>query len=220
MTLTYVDIHTHHKYSQRKDVESIINSDYFLSGKTPEQNHTVGLHPWWIEKVDVTWKTQLTQLLSKPYCLGLGEIGLDYFIEFDRKIQAEVCLTQLEMAKKFKILRIVFHCVRAYSDLYKLIKESGYSGKCLLHDFNGNEHELKQFLKLDCYFGFGAKLFKMESKTRNLINLVPLERMFLETDEQDNITIEQIYHEASQLRKIEPNVFATSLLENYQIFTR
>ena len=83
--------------------------------------YTLGIHPLYINQAkqsDISiLKDQIDQSLSDPRFVGIGEIGLDYFVEgLDPKRQEWFFHAQLDLAEQFQ-LPVVLHVRR------RLLKE-------------------------------------------------------------------------------------------------
>lgn len=195
-----IDIHTHLKMNAINDYQDHLA---FIVGKD-----SLGIHPWDLvnpfdEKNCVKKLEQLkTKLTTKT--LAIGECGLDRRREGIASIdkQLKILGLHLDWAQSTK-RPVIIHCVRAHSDLLGLLKEKKYKGKILLHDYAGNIGEAQEFLKYDCYFSFGSRLFSHQSHAGEVLTVLPIERLFFETDDQDDFSILDIYEEASSLLEIE-----------------
>ena len=162
-----INIHTHSRTNKENQLEIVVGED------------TVGIHPW-----DLNKKNDFSK--AREFCLMVGETGLDRSDRYKDTLplQTKFLHTHLEAAKTFH-LPIVIHCVRAHSDLLWILKESKYPGKILLHDFLGNNEQIEAYLKFDVYFSF--------RKNFEVLKYAPLDRVFLETDDQKQFSIEDIY---------------------------
>ena len=203
----YIDIHTHQKAND--------STIAVVVGK-----HVLGLHPWDLSH-DLTLD-QLRQrfdLLQNKGMLAVGECGLDrkragiHLIED----QIQVFSWHIELAQKLHKPLIV-HCVHAQSDLLAVLKKYKFSGTILLHDLSGNAQSLEQFKNYNAYFSFGARLFKEDKKREEFLKLVPLHKLFLETDDQSQYSIEEIYQKASELLNISQTDFCNQIEKNLKNF--
>lgn len=165
-----INIHTHNRSNKENQLEIVVGED------------TVGIHPWDIEKTPDFRKV-------RERCLMIGETGLDRSERHKKTIaqQEQLLRIHFDTAAKFN-LPIVLHCVRAHSDLLQILKELNYSGKILMHDFAGNFQQMNCYLNYDAYFSFRRKF--------EVLKIAPRERIFLETDDQTQFSIADIYNEA------------------------
>lgn len=165
-----INIHTHIRTDKENQLEIVVGED------------TVGIHPWDIEKTPDFRNV-------RERCLMIGETGLDRSERHKHNLiqQEKLLCIHFDAATKFN-LPIVLHCVHAHSDLLHVLKELKYSGKILLHDFAGNDQQLNAYLNYDAYFSFRRKF--------DILKIAPIDRIFLETDDQTQFSIADIYQEA------------------------
>ncbi len=95
-----------------------------ISQRYREVEYTLGLHPWFLQEKDRNVKTLLRENYSEDV-IGIGEIGLDGGRKkIDIKLQIAVFTEQLEFAIE-KNLPVIIHCHRAWSEMIKVLKETG-----------------------------------------------------------------------------------------------
>lgn len=209
----FIDIHTHQHYHD-EDVLSL-RSLFLTETLKGKQKHTVGVHPWEIVKTPNEWETILRKKLSHGDCLGLGECGIDRAIQTPIDLQLSFLEKQLKLYREFPQKLVVVHCVRAYSDLipfFKQYPELNY----LLHDYNGGVEQTLELMKFSCYFSYGQKLDQLQSKAMKSLSHIPLDRLFLETDDSKIHIIEQ-YQKLADLKEIEIGVVRNQLYKNYRV---
>jgi len=196
----YIDIHSHKKGNKTSSVFAIFNSP--LSADIPANNFfSTGCHPWDVGETTIAFiEEQLNSIIGNDKLIAIGEIGLDRHIETDIEIQKEAFETQLNIAIKNK-KPVIIHCVRAYSDLMSILKNRRIEIPMILHDYNGNRIQTEKLLTFNCYFSFGKSLFQDRIKLNETFRKIPLNRLFLETDDS-NITIESVYAKAAEIRSI------------------
>ena len=169
----------------------------------------VGLHP---EEVHNDWEEQLgaiRQLLpqvplpstgtspsagndcpssaspQQPAIIAIGEVGLDYY--WSREFEHEQ-LMAFEEQVKWSVesrLPLMIHCMKAQNEMVSLLKH--YKDELpggVFHCFTGNEHEAEELLQFPQFvLGIGGVLtFKKSHLPEVLPQVVPLERIVLETD--------------------------------------
>ena len=115
--------------------------------------------------------------------IAIGEIGLDYFYEYSHKdIQKKFLRKYLELAKKYD-LPVIIHSRNAFSDLFSITDEIYINKKMLVHCFAGGEKEAKESLNRGWYISFsGIVTFKNNDELRKIVEIVPLDRILIETD--------------------------------------
>lgn len=210
-----IDIHTHQLNADNTAV-IVLDPRSIPVNKPPY--YCLGIHPWYIHEIDSP--AQWLSKLDLTHLYALGEIGLDKAIATNLDQQIECLELQLNFAQKNNLSRIIIHCVHAYNEIYKSIKDSGYKGKILFHDYRSSREMAHQMMRtFDCYFSFGASLFQNQSKYCELIKNLPKERIFLETDDQSKISIEQLYSCASDLLKLSPSQLEQQIFNNFKVFS-
>lgn len=215
----YIDIHTHTLTHdpQIKEIE-VLDSRMPPGFGLGMGLFCYGLHPWHISEVDekIFFET-LKSHLQNPKFFALGEIGIDRARAENLEEQKRLFEKQLEFAERFKIGRIVIHSARAYSDIIGPLKNLSHKPAILLHDFNSNLQTAESFLgSMDCYFSFGARLFNLQSTGTKSFAQIPNERIFLETDDQYDKTIIDIYQQAAKLKNIELSQMQEQIQLNFQ----
>lgn len=142
---------------------------------------SVGVHPHEAKNYG-HFEPLLKELLALPKIIALGETGLDYHYDLSpRDIQQEVFRKQLKLARE-KDLPVIIHCREAYPDCLKILEEEKIS--CgLMHCFSGGPAELEKCLALGFYISLdGPITFKNAQQPKEIIKLVPADRLILETD--------------------------------------
>lgn len=123
--------------------------------------------------------------LSSNKVVAIGEIGLDYYWENEENIkskQKKMFIDQINLANELE-LPISIHCRDAYQDTFNILKEHDAINKGIMHCYSGSLEMGKEFIKLGYYLAFGGTLtFKNNSKTRNVLENVPLNKVVFETD--------------------------------------
>lgn len=172
---------------------------------------TAGVHPW---AADHQSAASIVPLLDRAQ--AVGEIGLDFACRTDRAAQYTLLREQLRMAVD-RGLPVVLHCVRAFGEVM------GELAACepravIFHGFIGSPAQARQALLRGYYLSFGQRTFA-SPRTLAALREVPLNRLFLETDDSE-APIEQIYARIAQARELPVEELQAALFENYKrIFT-
>jgi TatD DNase family protein len=152
---------------------------------------TVGIHPHEASLASDDADSQLLRWAEHPRVIAWGEIGLDYFYDHSpRETQKAVFLTQMELARAAK-LPIIIHCrpsdnsENAWDDCLAMISErwasSGLGG--ILHCFTGSTEHARRALDLGFMISFAGNItFPKAQSIRDAAQMVPLDRMLIETD--------------------------------------
>ena len=217
----YIDIHSHDPVHDPNVIEIIVANIQTLTVAPPitDISVCVGLHPWFIEDIDFNkFQTILKHYMASTKFYALGEIGLDKKCIVDYEKQKEIFKAQLELVNRFRIPRVIIHSVKAHSDIIHFLKEMHISQKVLIHDFYASLETAEQYLKFDCYFSFGKKIFT-NSNAQNALRSLPKDRIFLETDDQLDYNIFEIYSEAARLLQTSESELKELLFSNYKAFS-
>jgi TatD DNase family protein len=152
---------------------------------------SVGIHPHEARLANAAADAQLLEWARHPKVVAWGEIGLDYFYDHSpRDVQKAVFLRQMELAKTAG-LPIIIHCrpsdnsENAWDDCLTMITEhwssSGLSG--ILHCFTGSVGHARRALDLGFMISFAGNItFPKAQAIRDAAQMVPLDRMLIETD--------------------------------------
>ncbi len=141
----------------------------------------VGFHPENLEGASFDDLEAVSVLLSHPKVVAVGEIGLDYYWDSSpRPVQQEWFVRQMQLAKEHR-LPVIVHDRDAHEDTLRLLVQERPTG--VLHAFSGSAEMAKEVLKLGMYIGLGGVVtFKNARKTVEVAQMVPLDRLLLETD--------------------------------------
>ncbi len=78
---------------------------------------------------------------------------------------------------------IIVHCRDAFSDVHRIIEDTGVGPRAILHCWTGGTRWTKRFLDLGVWFSFAGPLaFETGGTIRRGAALVPPERALVETD--------------------------------------
>lgn len=153
---------------------------YGLVGVHPEEVMGLGLY----ETENI--KAILRELIEKSKkIVGIGEIGLDFYHDRDRvtkKEQLDLWRAQMELAMEMN-LPVVVHQREAESEMEEVLMNLKKVPRGQFHCWSGGEDLLREVLIKDFYVSFcGNVTYKSAGELRELIKIVPLERLLLETD--------------------------------------
>ena len=207
-----IDFHTHHvRKTGNIQVLNIFAQD--LPQFESDCLFSTGLHPWHIETVNTEECFQAIDRASvQKNMLAIGECGLDRSIALDFALQEWCFKQQIQIAENHH-KPLIIHCVRAYPDLIKYKKENKSGLPWIIHGYYGNLETTLSLSRHDFYFSVGERLLKDETK-HGIFRLIPIERIFLETDESE-LSIAKIYSMAAFALKIDENVLTQIISNNF-----
>ena len=162
------------------DIESSVSS-VDLASKYDYIYAACGIHPEEADKTPENYIDILRDLAKNEKCVAIGEIGLDYYWRQDTKdLQKELFEKQILLSKELD-LPIIVHDREAHGDTMEILKK--HRPKGVLHCFSGSPETAAEVLKLGMYIGLGGALtFKNARKTVEVAQMLPLDRLLLETD--------------------------------------
>jgi TatD DNase family protein len=151
-----------------------------ISKKFENVSPMIGIHPSEIDNFKDADLNQLEDFIKKEKIIGIGEIGLDYTYKTDKNKQKEIFEKQLQLAEKYK-LPVVLHIRETFNDVFEILKN--FKVVPIWHSCTGNLEEVEKFLEIGGFISFsGIITFKNANRLREIVKIVPLERIFLETD--------------------------------------
>lgn len=143
-----------------------------------------GIHPCSVKKEFASQIDWVQKELETGKYISVGEIGIDLY--WDQSLlneQKEAFRLQIQLAKKHR-LPIIIHARESMNEIFEVLDgemDENLSG--VFHCFIGEEDEIK---KVDSYknfmFGLGGVLTFKNSTLKNYINLIPENKIILETD--------------------------------------
>ncbi|PIP68293.1 MAG: hydrolase TatD [Candidatus Omnitrophica bacterium CG_4_9_14_0_2_um_filter_42_8] len=181
------------KRSVASGVKFIINVGSSLEGtarsvKIARENAfiyaSIGIHPHEADKVSEGDFRIFEGFLKKPKVVAIGEIGLDYYRNISSmENQKRLFARLLEIAKGAK-LPLVIHNRDSHEDMIDILKNiMGNSLSGVMHCFSGDEKFLKTCLDMGFFISFTCNItYKNAGKLREIVKLVPMDRLLLETD--------------------------------------
>lgn len=144
----------------------------------------VAVHPHDAKTVTAETITQLKQLAQNQKVVAIGETGLDYHYNHSlHHDQRRVFVEHLEIAAELN-LPVIIHCRKAFDETMEILEQyAGPVKKIVFHCFSGSAEQAQIVLAKGFYISFtGVVTFKNAEKTRRAADVVPLNRLMLETD--------------------------------------
>ena len=152
-------------------------------------SYALGIHPLYTPRAQEGDISALRELLAEvqgdPHLVGVGEIGLDFFVPgLDAERQIWFYEQQIQLARAFG-LPVILHVRKSSDRLLKTLRATPVVGG-IAHAFNGSAQQAQAFIDLGFKLGFGgAVTYDRALKLRELAATLPLESIVLETDAPD-----------------------------------
>jgi len=145
---------------------------------------SAGIHPHEADSVSDNDIKLFAEFLNKPKVVAIGEIGLDYYKNITSKENQKKLFIRLLEISKDTSLPLIIHNRDAHIDMVDTLKNIiGSPVNGVMHCFSGDEKFLKTCLDMGFFISFTCNItYKNASSLREIIKLVPMDRLLLETD--------------------------------------
>ncbi len=146
---------------------------------------SIGIHPHEVENEPEINVEDLIKLLKHPKVVGVGETGLDYFYEHSCRETQKRSFRNHIIASRRTRLPVIIHTRDADEDTKFILEEEYSKGEYpgLIHCFTAGEDLARTVLDMGFYISIsGIATFKNASDLREVIKMIPLERLLVETD--------------------------------------
>lgn len=218
------DIHTHDSLTVNTDDEVprqqpvIIQNVYPLGFEYAKDSHNIqwfscGVHPWYTQDAEPQLKF-LNEIASDTRIVAIGETGLDKLKGPPLEIQQEAFEQQILLSEHLQ-KPLIIHCVKAWDELLRIRKKHKPKQQWIAHGYRGKPELTRQLLAEGFMFSIGEK-FNEDS-----LQIIPINKLFCETDEAD-IFVNEVYDELAialdlpietLIKQIEDNVRKTFSLK-------
>lgn len=151
--------------------------------------YALGIHPLFTRQASdddlAVLRREIEASLDDPRFIGIGEIGLDYFVrDLDDARQRQCYDAQLELARDFD-LPVICHVRKSQDLVLKGLRRYGVK-RGIAHAFNGSFQQAGAFIDQGMRLGFGGNVtFERSRQIRRLAAELPLEALVVETDAPD-----------------------------------
>ncbi len=213
--MRFINIHTHNSTSEF-DTLAIVNT--YPNSFSPTSYFSIGIHPWHINDEQIEQDLLIVEKkLHTPYCLAIGECGLDKITSTDYTTQIELFKKHIHLSEKYQ-KPLIIHCVKAYNDLILIRKHLSPIQPWIVHGFNKNLQIASDLIKHGIYISFGAALLH-NKRLQTVIKNIPLNRIFLETDTTDE-PIKNIYNTFALLKQKDIAFIKKQINQNFNSIFR
>lgn len=170
---------------------------------------SLGIHPWDADlQVSIV---EFEKLIQHPNCLAIGECGLDKLKGPELEIQKHFFIIQLDLAVKYQ-KPVIIHCVKAFDEMMEICKPYHAKINLMIHGFNKSQELLEQLINNGFYISFHPSVF---DRLNYDFSKIPLEKIFLETDDNSEISIIEIYKKASLKFQLKENELKEKKYTNF-----
>ena len=164
--------------------DKTIEKSLELSKIYPNIISVCGWHPTEASTYGPQVEAMLEEALSQSKVHMLGEIGLDYYWDTASKADQERAFRRQIAIAKNHHLPITIHNRDATQDCYRILKEEGIpNAGGIMHSFGEGPEWAAKFLDLGMHISFsGVVTFKKTDDVRQAAQIVPSDRLLIETD--------------------------------------
>lgn len=210
--MQFINLHTHHHSNQLNTFELV--NQYPLEFHSSIPYYSMGIHPWFIKEATLDQEFEiLTQKIQDKNCLAIGECGLDKRIDVPLDLQKAVFERQLLLAQHVQ-KPVIIHCVAAFDELIECTKRLQIKVPIIVHGFSKNSQVANQLIQQGFYISFGKYLFQMPNLA-SVLNQIPEERFFLETDTALQ-SIEDVYQLVAKSKGISVPALQEKVKQNFE----
>jgi len=108
---------------------------------------------------------------------------------------------------------VILHVVRAFNEILGFMNAQKPVVPMIIHGYNGSPQMAEELVKAGFLISFGEAISSEHSKIIEAIQKVPMEMMFLETDEGD-MDIREIYQYAAEVKGVSLDHLRVQIYEN------
>lgn len=212
MEIPYIDIHTH-KIINPQNVISLHSELWSRERECGSVSVKIskGVHPWDASKIT---PQELQEFFAdRSGVAAIGECGFD-FAHGRGNFEDQKSVFSYQITKSVELsLPIIIHSVKASAEVILALRGQSMEG-VIIHGFTGSHQQAEAYLGEGYYISFGPSMLR-SPKTQQALRAMPLDRVFLETDDSE-MPIEEIYKFVSDLLKVNLEELKQKIAKNYE----
>lgn len=213
--MTYYDCHTHHLPADTA-VVAVRNVRLGVDALPTIGLLSVGIHPWDATTMDIA---VLDTVIGHDRVVAIGETGLDRACGISWSAQEHMFIEHIRRSEQYR-LPVVIHCVRAYDEVIRMRTTQRATMPWVLHGFNKSGDVIDRLVEAGMYVSFGGALLRDGSPARSAMLRVPRSRIFLETDDDADLRMADLYPTAATLLNVSIEDLCTTQQENFKTVFR
>lgn len=191
--------------------------------------YSMGIHPFDADIVDQQFGSSYEDLIKDANLIG--EIGMDAcWCDTPFEDQERAFVMSLDLAKKYN-KPIILHTKMMEARIYEILKD--YDLDMVIHWYSCDKY-VREFIDLGCHFTVGPAIF-VDENVRNMVKLLPLDRILVETDGVEAIEwlfkkkfapgnlrniLEAVINELADIKHVSFDVMSDYLLANSERLLR
>lgn len=186
-----INIHTHYNQNNKQEIvqsDKIETENYFSFGIV---NKTYPDDP--------AFPLFLDQVYAHKNCLAIGEIGIDKNSTIDLNKQIQIFKKQIFDSEIYQ-LPVILHCVKGWNEILQIKKEIKPNQPWVFHGFR-KTNLLNSVIDSGTFISIGTAII-WDKKLQEHVKTIPLNRLFLETDNDINYKIQDVYEKIASIKNI------------------
>ncbi len=213
----YVDFHTHCRRGDALEILNIdpLNEESFVLAVECGLPFSVGMHPWRTaentERLNEAFE-RMDRVAQNGQAMAIGECGLDWSVDVDRRLQTEVFERQLELAKQCN-LPVILHCVRAFEDVMSRLVRAK-AERAVFHSFIGSTEQVARVVSKGYFCSFSPRSLA-SARTCEVIRRITPSALLIERDECE-CPIDEVYSAVAALRGCSIGELREIVFDNYK----
>jgi TatD DNase family protein len=211
----YIDIHNHGSIPEmgKFQVENLMTHENREPQNIDNLSFTIGVHPWFLTSENMEQHIGIVANYSADEnIVAIGEAGFDRLKGPSYSIQKIAFAEHVKIANKVS-KPLFIHCVRAWDDLLSAHKKLRPSTPWIIHGFRGKKELARQLTDKGMFLSFWFD-FILEPESSRLLQSLPKDRIFLETD-GSGADIKKIYNKVAGDLEISVENLKALIYENY-----
>lgn len=126
---------------------------------------------------------KILKFMENTKAIGVGEAGLDYHYNFSPPdVQKRVFRRQIDLAKELG-KPLIIHSREAESEIIGMLEDAKFNHPVVFHCYTGNIADAKEIISRGYFISIsGIVTFKKSDFLREIVEVIPVDRIFSETD--------------------------------------
>ncbi|MBQ4252899.1 MAG: TatD family hydrolase [Erysipelotrichaceae bacterium] len=142
---------------------------------------SIGIHPHWVLETPDNYLDLIRRYACHDKIVAIGEMGLDYYWQEPKDLQARIFEEQLQLARELD-KPVIIHDRDAHEDCFDILRK--YRPQGILHRYGGPVELLKEAFDWGMYVSFNNDLTYPAWRQPHIDCLMatPWDRLLIETD--------------------------------------
>lgn len=188
-------------------------------------------HPHNADKYSKEVENKILKFLENDKVIGVGEAGLDFYYDLSKRDnQVSVFKRQIAIARELEV-PLTIHSREAETLVLKTLEEEKFDEAVIFHCYTGSIEDAREILKRGYYISISGIVTFKPKKTdylREIAKIIPLDRIFTETDSpylapepnrgktNSPLFIKHTVERIAELKGVSVQVLNQSVLENLE----